>query len=724
MDCRLLVPGGSPLSPSRLPVLKPTVLKPAVLKPTVLKPKALALTLASLLLPGCDYVLGIGAPEHALTQDEVGLDGSVGVDAGPSADGATPEATPGHDGAGEGADADAGGGGGGGGGADAGEGADADAGADSDADADAGDARADTGASTDAGDAQAGCTIDGSSYASGAPDPTNACASCQPSLSASSWSNVADGTTCATGRICHDGTCASGCDVAGTFYAASAPDPNNACQSCQPGASVTTWTDVADGTSCGNGQVCSSGACGTQCDIGGTIVASGAADPGNACQSCQPGASTSAWTSDANGTSCGAGSVCNAGTCAPGCFIGATVYAPAAANPGNACQSCQPTASTTAWSNDADGTSCATGEVCSAGTCSAECFIGGTLYASSEVDPGNDCKRCAPSSSTTSWTSVADGTSCAAGEICSAGACAADCDIAGTIYASGAARPGNACQTCQPTSSTTAWSNLADGSGCGGSSQCLGGACVAKMTFAYTGGAQSFTVPAGVTQITIEAWGAAGGGDCGTGMGGGPGGTVTATVAVSAGDIEYVYVGGMGQCADSTGGAGYNGGGPGGQNVTHAGGGGGGASNVQNAALGYVVVAGAGGGGGGDYGGGGAGGGTTGGSGEGGAFATGGGGGGASAGGGAGAGGDGGGNGQAGSFGQGGGGGTGGSVGGVTNGGGGGGGGYYGGGGGGGGAFSSGAGGGGGSSYAAPAATGVTMQQGTWTGSGQVVIWY
>ena len=67
------------------------------------------------------------------------------------------------------------------------------------------------------GDAQqSGCVIGGTTYASGAVDPTNACQSCQPSISTSQFSPLLDGTTCTTagsGDICHTGTCVSGCEI-------------------------------------------------------------------------------------------------------------------------------------------------------------------------------------------------------------------------------------------------------------------------------------------------------------------------------------------------------------------------------------------------------------------------------------------------------------------------------------------------------------------------------
>lgn len=122
-----------------------------------------------------------------------------------------------------------------------------------------------------------------------------------------------------------------------------------------------------------------------------------------------------------------------------------------------------------------------------------------------------------------------------------------------------------------------------------------------------TQGAESFTVPDGVTSLTVKVWGAGGagggGGSTGTGGSGGGGGYVNATIAVTPGESLDVYVGG---------------GGSGGNNVsnTGSGGGGGGYSSIYRGSTLLVLAAGGGGGGGSRIatigGAGGAGGGTTG----------------------------------------------------------------------------------------------------------------
>jgi Glycine rich protein len=87
-----------------------------------------------------------------------------------------------------------------------------------------------------------------------------------------------------------------------------------------------------------------------------------------------------------------------------------------------------------------------------------------------------------------------------------------------------------------------------------------------SAAFAFGGYAQNFTVPNGVSSLTIVAAGAQGGySGGGGGLGGGLGGSVTATVGVKPGAVLTIYVGGMGGNYQGTiQGGGFNGGGPGG----------------------------------------------------------------------------------------------------------------------------------------------------------------
>ncbi|MBY0494982.1 MAG: hypothetical protein K2Y23_12275 [Cyanobacteria bacterium] len=115
------------------------------------------------------------------------------------------------------------------------------------------------------------------------------------------------------------------------------------------------------------------------------------------------------------------------------------------------------------------------------------------------------------------------------------------------------------------------------------------------VIFNFTGAAQGFTVPAGVTSITVTAFGAQGGAGAGGGPAGGLGGSVQARITVTPGEVLTINVGGAGVAAGA---GGFNGGGASGAAVSR-GGGGGGASDVRRGGVGLanrVVVAGGGGG--------------------------------------------------------------------------------------------------------------------------------
>lgn len=113
-------------------------------------------------------------------------------------------------------------------------------------------------------------------------------------------------------------------------------------------------------------------------------------------------------------------------------------------------------------------------------------------------------------------------------------------------------------------------------------------------TFNYTGSAQTWTVPSGISSIRVSLTGGSGGVS-----NGGYGAVVTGTLAVTAGDVLQINVGGRG--ASGTVSNAFGGGGSAGS--THASiGGGGGASDIRSGAYGLdnrLIVAGGGGGGGG-----------------------------------------------------------------------------------------------------------------------------
>ncbi|MFC6226061.1 tail fiber domain-containing protein [Hymenobacter artigasi] len=97
----------------------------------------------------------------------------------------------------------------------------------------------------------------------------------------------------------------------------------------------------------------------------------------------------------------------------------------------------------------------------------------------------------------------------------------------------------------------------------------------ATTTFSFTGGTQTYTVPAGVTSIQVQADGASGSNLLGTP---GVGARVLATLAVMPGEVLTVEVGGAGGLGGNPGVPGYNGGG-----FAGAGPAGGGATDLRRA---------------------------------------------------------------------------------------------------------------------------------------------
>ena len=139
------------------------------------------------------------------------------------------------------------------------------------------------------------------------------------------------------------------------------------------------------------------------------------------------------------------------------CFIDGVIRQAMAINPDNACERCEPGTSTSSWSSQPDGTTCAGDEVCSGRNCQAKCFIDGALVAPNQVNPADPCQQCNPSISTSAWSTLADGSTCGAGQICEATSCVSKCLISGTLYAADAVNPVQACEQCKPADSTNSW---------------------------------------------------------------------------------------------------------------------------------------------------------------------------------------------------------------------------------------------------------------------------
>jgi hypothetical protein len=218
--------------------------------------------------------------------------------------------------------------------------------------------------------------------------------------------NCTEGESCTPANSCHQGrvSCATGTAVCADALAT-----------------------VLDGTGCGSGLVCLSGLCGAPC------VPDQACTATNPCRlamtTCATATSAPACTETgdlADGTSCGDGVVCRGGACTPACQGGL------ACEPPNPCtigvSSCPTTASDAVCiltANKEDGTSCGEGQVCSAGSC-----VTVTCQAGAACQPADPCRNgvvacTSPLSPGTCATSTTkdDGASCGTGQVCATGQC-------------------------------------------------------------------------------------------------------------------------------------------------------------------------------------------------------------------------------------------------------------------------------------------------------------
>ncbi|XP_068691216.1 prestalk protein-like [Montipora foliosa] len=380
------------------------------------------------------------------------------------------------------------------------------------------------------------CRISGSCYSYDTVNPNNQCQDCQ-STNKMAWTNndtlsCSDGVACTRNDSCSSGTCAGTpytclsceeCDndtcrvkegfcaivEGGTKTCFNHGDlrPGYPCQDCQS-TNKMAWTNndtlsCSDGVACTRNDSCSSGTC------AGTPYT---------CLSCE----------ECNNDTCRV----KEGFCAIGEGGSKTCFNHGDLRPGYPCQVCQST-NKMAWTNNDtlscnDGVACTRNDTCSNGSCAGipytclsceecnndTCLVkegfcaimeGGTntCFSHGDLRPGYPCQDCR-STNKMAWTnndtlSCSDGVACTRNDTCSSGTCAGtpytclsceECNndtcrvkegfcaiVEGgtkTCFSHGDLRPGYPCQWCDPSISTSTWSNR-EGVACNDGDQCTRG---------------------------------------------------------------------------------------------------------------------------------------------------------------------------------------------------------------------------------------------------------
>lgn len=229
------------------------------------------------------------------------------------------------------------------------------------------------------------CAIDGMTLQKGTARAGNSCQVCDPATSRVAWSVVPDLNACTTadltGTYCAGGRCIAACGIGGQVIPEGAQNLANPCQVCDPIQNLNVWTNtsacaVSDGglgdagasdagpdagvaaagdsdagAEAGGDAGAADGGVATACQIGGATLAAGAAAPANACESCQPAVSATAYSPVPNGTLCSSagGNVCVSGLCQPGCYLAGALVAAHTFQSASADACCNPDLSALAW---------------------------------------------------------------------------------------------------------------------------------------------------------------------------------------------------------------------------------------------------------------------------------------------------------------------------------------------------------------------------------------
>lgn len=255
----------------------------------------------------------------------------------------------------------------------------------------------------------------------------------------------------------------------------------NACQSgaitCGvAGPTCRSAAPMPDGTSCGAGSICQAGECAACAEGMGCVPTSAPCHKGTlTCKSRPECVDSGAQALD--GTSCGANQVCKAGACT------ACVAGRSCAVPGNPCHTGVTACDTGSevcldkGQNAPNGTGCEKDKVCSAGSC-VTCVVGKSC-----IPAGNACHSGVTTCDTGIETCVdqgalmQNGTACGQDKVCSGGTCVACQAGAACTSASPCKAAVISCTTgaavCQDSG------NKPEGADCGGGKVCSAGACVA-----------------------------------------------------------------------------------------------------------------------------------------------------------------------------------------------------------------------------------------------------
>src|SRR5262249_18485346 len=142
-------------------------------------------------------------------------------------------------------------------------------------------------------------------------DSCHVAGTCNPATGACSNQNAANGTTCTDGNpctttdACPNGTCTARAPGSGQPH-----DQCHAAGTCNPPAGTCCHPNAADGTTCNDGNACTTADVCTNGTCGGTAVVCQPLDQCHVAGTCNPATGTCSNPNAANGTTCNDGNAC------------------------------------------------------------------------------------------------------------------------------------------------------------------------------------------------------------------------------------------------------------------------------------------------------------------------------------------------------------------------------------------------------------------------------
>src|SRR5688572_27626221 len=234
--------------------------------------------------------------------------------------------------------------------------------------------------------------------------------------------NESAGQICEEGSVCSAGSCGLTCAEGLIQCGDSCVDPARDLAFCGASGDCSGSTT---GAACGSGERCAEGACELACPTGQLVCAGRCVDRLKDREYCGATLGCGEESVGSDGTSCGDGDVCSNGTCAPSCQDGLIECDGQCVDPLRDRAHCGVDAECQPNPNAAP--ICAPGYVCNGGECSLSCPSVGVKCGSECVDPTKDIEHCGATAGCGENGVGSDGTECAPGHVCSFGICMPSC---------------------------------------------------------------------------------------------------------------------------------------------------------------------------------------------------------------------------------------------------------------------------------------------------------